>query len=316
MRLFALAALLAAASACALPELPEVDDPCATWAEPGFYRLPVDGWSRRALVEVPPTEGPRPAIVAVHGYGASAAEFADEVTTFRADARRQGFVAAFPQGSGVPGQTGWNAGSCCGTPVVGDVDDVGFLDAVTDSLRARVCVDTVVAAGHSNGSMMANRWACASDRPDAVVGSAGPLLTGGACGGDPIPVTMVVGLSDRVVPPEGGSGRVEGASFPAAATAFEAWRDRNGCEGDGVVTEEAGIAKVTTWTCDAPTRFVTLSDWPHFWPGGLRNRPDGFDIEDEAEGVLADLSGQDVAAPRPEPGPDDPGDAPADTDAG
>lgn len=286
MRVWMVAGALAIGAACALPQLPEVDDPCATWADPGFYRLDVDGYDRKTLVEVPATAGPRPLVMALHGYGGTAAEFAGEVTTFREDGADAGYVVAFPQGSGVPGGSGWNAGSCCGTSGLG-ADDLGFLDAVLASLSERVCADKVLAFGHSNGSMMVNHWACHGADVDAVVGSSGPLLDD-SCPGDPLPVTMVVGTDDDKVPAEGGGGNIGTAPFPAAKDAFEAWIARNGCEGDPVETTQ-GIVTTDTWSCAAPTRFITLQDWTHAFPGGQRVRPEGFDIEDVALDVLGEV---------------------------
>lgn len=270
------AALLATGAACALPVLPTQADPCGPWEEPGFYRLPVDGYSRRTLVQMPQTAGPRPLVMALHGYSGNSAEFANEVTRFRLEGPDEGAVVAFPQGSGIPNGHGWNAGWCCGTAGLG-ADDVGFLDAVAEALEARACTDEVLATGHSNGSMMAARWACESDIPDAVVGSAGPLLTG-ECGGRPIPVSMVVGTSDPTVPPQGGSGAFGSQGFPPAKEAFEPWLERNGCQ-DPPDERRLEEASWTEWTCDAPTRFISLDGWRHAFPGGRRNQPATFDFE-------------------------------------
>ncbi len=301
-------ATLAIAGGCSLPLLPEVADPCATWQAPGFYRMQVDGFDRKTLVEVPGTEGPRPLVVALHGYGGSAAEFATEVTRYAEEGRDRGYVVAFPQGSGVPGGAGWNAGTCCGTSELG-ADDVGFLEAVTAALADRVCTAEVLATGHSNGSMMANRWACASDTPDAVVGSSGPLLLE-ACAGDPVPVVQVVGTADTVVPPEGGGGSIGQEPFPAADDAFALWEARNGCTGDVSRSDEDGV-EILQRSCDTMTALITLDGWKHAFPGGKRNRPAAFDLETAALDVL-----EMVVALRTPEGPQQDTDAPVDTGPG
>jgi len=285
MRLWMVTLGLLVAGGCSLPLLPEVDDPCEDWAEPGLYRLQVDDYDRKTLVEVPATAGPRPLVMALHGYGGTAAQFAQEVTTFQTEGADAGYVVAFPQGSGVPGGAGWNAGSCCGTSELG-ADDLGFLDAVAAALADRVCTQEVLATGHSNGSMMAQHWACNGGAVDAVVGSSGPLLQDD-CPGDPIPVTVVVGTDDGKVPADGGGGSFGTEPFPDAKEAFEAWVARNDCDTDTDAEQTVeGIVTTETWSCAAETRFVTLEGWTHAFPGGQRVRPEGFDFEDVALDVL------------------------------
>lgn len=280
-RLGVVVGLLAGLLGC-VPELPEVEDPCAVWPEPGLYGLTVAGYERRPWIYVPESEGPRGAVVMLHGAGSTSDAVLDDVTRFRRRADDEGFVAVFPNGSGTPVGYYWNAGRCCGVGAAIDADDVGFLDGVASELRERVCVDRVVGAGFSNGSMMALRWSCEGREVDAVVGASGPFL-GDTCGGVPMPVVESHGTDDRVVPLAGGQG--EEVRFPAAREAFQAIVARNRCEGEPVVTT-SGATTCEAWTCVEETRFCTIEGGRHQWPGG-RNATSGFDAEGEVIRLLA-----------------------------
>lgn len=277
-RLGGVAALLALAAGC-LPLLPEVEDPCATWPEPGTYRIPVPGFDRTPTILVPATEGPRTALVALHGAGATGDAIAQGAPELAALVDETQVVGVFPNGSGTPAGYYWNAGSCCGVATAIGADDLGFLEALGAEVRRRVCVDHLVVAGHSNGGMMAMRWTCEGEQPDAVVSSAGPLLTG-SCTGDPVPVVALHGTADTVVPLEGGTGSAAGlVDYPAARVAMARVAERNGCTGEPV-EERVGAATCLSWDCPVDTRLCTLADWPHRWPGGRSGGPEGLTGDD------------------------------------
>lgn len=280
-RLGLVGVILAGLLGC-VPELPEVDDPCATWPEPGLYALSVDGYDRRPWIYVPESAGPRGAVVMLHGAGSTSDAVLDDVTRFRRKADAAGFVAVFPNGSGTPAGYFWNAGACCGVGSAIGADDVGFLDGIAGELRDRVCVDRVVGAGFSNGSMMALRWSCEGREVDAVVGASGPFL-GQTCRGTPMPVVEVHGTDDRVVPIGGGQG--EEVRFPDARAAFEAIVARNQCTGEPTSTT-VGSTTCEAWTCPVETRFCAIDGWRHQWPGG-RNEASGFDAEAEVVRLLS-----------------------------
>lgn len=287
------------------PELPRPDDPCATWPDPGTYALTVPGFSRKPLVYVPDTAGPRDAVVMLHGAG-STADRIRGATRFAALATGEGFVAVYPNGTGTLQGYTWNAGSCCGYADQVQIDDVGFLDAMTAELRDRTCADRVLGVGHSNGSMMIHRWTCEGEGPDAAFGTAGPLLLD-TCEGDPAPVTAWHGTDDAVVPLEGGDVG-DGVVFPDAREAFARVRARNGCDDTAPTVERVGDTTCETWSCDAPTTFCTLDGWPHRWPGGDNDREESPVAERWA---LDWFAGLDVGMSLP--GPDDTGATGADS---
>jgi polyhydroxybutyrate depolymerase len=284
LRLFAPAAAILLGLACAnyedLPQLPIVDDPCATWVAPGLYRMDMgEQWSRQPMVYVPGSAGPRAGVIMLHGAGGTGRRMY-EATRFAPLADLDGYVAVFPDGTGTVSGFTWNAGTCCGYAESIGIDDVAYLDAVADAVRERLCVDRVLAAGHSNGSMMAHRWTCEGAGPDAVVAAAGPLLLN-TCEGDPTPVMTWHGDADPRVPYDGGA-TDEGETFPAAPDAFARIRARNQCTEDAPTVSVDGDTTCETWTCAAATTFCTIAGWEHAWPGLNQDRSGGPTIEDEA----------------------------------
>ncbi|WP_440709898.1 alpha/beta hydrolase family esterase [Herbiconiux sp. YIM B11900] len=125
------------------------------------------------------------------------------------------------------------------------VDDVAFARAVVDSVRRSHRVDPrrVVGVGYSNGGQMVFRLI--HDAPDLLAGAvvvaatmpdrAGFLGPFSETSEHPIPVTLVAGTADRIVPYEGGRMawwaramfKVGGVALSAPATA-EYFARRNG----------------------------------------------------------------------------------------
>jgi polyhydroxybutyrate depolymerase len=275
------ALLIAAGLACNrldVPLLPALDDPCASWPEPGLYRMSVgSGWTRTPLVWVPNNPRRREAVVMLHGGGGSP-EKMQELTEWQDEATSIGFIAVFPAGSGGTGGLTWNAGPCCGYAETVGQPDVEFLEATSAALRSQLCIDRVLAAGHSNGSMMAHRWTCEGTGVDAMIGSAGPLLLD-TCEGEPSPVQAWHGTADPKIPFEGGGEAVDPDGFPPVEEAFAKVRARNRCTEDPPAVTVEGDTTCSAWTCEAETIFCAVDGWDHDWPGGLNDRGDGPRIE-------------------------------------
>ena len=281
------ALLLASLTAC-LPTMPEQADPCATWAEPGLYRLPtkpVDARNGAAQIYIPPTEGPRRVVVALHGGGTSIERFQSN-TRLLERAEADGHVVVFPRGLiGLQGSS-WNAGSCCGLASATNVNDVGFLDALAEDLRARVCPSAIEAVGHSNGAMMALRWSCEGEGPDALGGSAAALLVDG-CRGRSVPTLLVHGADDTVVPLAGGANDA-GLRVPPFDRSVGDLRARNQCTDAPPRTWVDGDTVCRSWDCEAPVSACVIEGWGHRWPGGRHDRAEGPRAEDLFDAALAE----------------------------
>lgn len=175
--------------------------------------------------------GPRPLLLLLHGYSASG--FAqDTVFPFSKEVDRLQFLYALPNGTrNALGKRFWNAtDACCNFEGVA-VDDVGFLRAVIDDVKAAHEVDAsaVYLVGHSNGAFLALRAACeASDVVTGVVSVAGAAFEQmPACPGRPIPVLQIHGTADEVIHYDGG--QTSGGPYPSALGTAERFAARNGC---------------------------------------------------------------------------------------
>lgn len=265
-----IAVACALVAGCGIPDLPDVQEPCGEWPEPGIFQVKIETpeKTRKALVQIGVSSGPRDMVVALHGGTSSAKKFMD-ATEYRDLLDGNNLVTVFPQGRKTWFWRMWNAGDCCGTidEEHRDADDVAFLDALVADLKPKVCADRVLAVGFSNGSMMANRWACESDVPDAVVVAAGPLLTN-TCEGPPTPYRAYHGTSDPKVPIQGGPSASGNNIWPPARDTWEIWKERNACQPEPMETFQFGEMTCDRYDCAAATEVCVLQGWGHAWPGG------------------------------------------------
>jgi polyhydroxybutyrate depolymerase len=136
---------------------------------------------------------------------------------------------------------------------INNVDDIAFLDALIDDLIVNAGADPtrVWLAGFSNGAFMTGRAACQLTRRLAGVA----LISGPGAAGlptwcrptRPLPVLLVHGTDDRIVPYVGGTiaaraGHARGASS-AVMDIFTMWATTNHCTGRAEV--DAITAHVT-----------------------------------------------------------------------
>src|SRR6185503_19523351 len=208
---------------------------------PGNHRVTLhhDGRARRYLVHVPPAAASGralPVLLSFHGAGGSPAGH-QRFTQTDSLADRKGFLVVYPEGTDSGGLLVWNAGTCCGPRVAGQVDDVGFALAVVDDLARRVTVDPhrLYATGISNGGMMAHRLAAeASTRVAAIAPVAGGLVYPRLAPGRPVPVLHIHSLDDPIALYRGGlRGRLAGVERmnPNIDRMMARWAAADGCTG-------------------------------------------------------------------------------------
>jgi len=114
-----------------------------------------------------------PLVIAMHGLGDTITNFSN--TGFHILGEIDNFITVYPQGMAGFVGTAWNAGiQYYGIDLNGTVDDVGFINALLDTLMAEYNIDItkVYATGFSMGGFMANRLACVSAQRFAAVASA------------------------------------------------------------------------------------------------------------------------------------------------
>ncbi|MGH2607656.1 MAG: alpha/beta hydrolase family esterase [Tepidiformaceae bacterium] len=211
-----------------------------------------------------------PLVVGLHGGLGSGAQFAS-TTGFEAFAESEGFVAAFPDGVGRT----WNGGRCCGQAARQAIDDVGFLAALIEKLADELPIDRerVFMAGHSNGAIMAWRFACErADLVAAIVPVAGSLEIPACTAADGVNLLAIHGDADQNHPIQGGRGArsIAGVDFTSVATSLLIWTSGMGCDNypSAVVTEGALSTSSFARCRDGVTAdSLVIAGADHPWPG-------------------------------------------------
>nr|AYM54415.1 lipoprotein [Phaselicystis flava] len=190
-----------------------------------------------------------PLLVMLHGYSPSptAPQEMFEYMKMGPEAAKRGVFVALPRGTydGILDRYTWNATeSCCGfnNP---EANDVGYVLAMIDEIKAKHPIDEkrVFLLGHSNGGFMAHRLAC-----DQASQFAGIVSLAGAtyknpkkCAASaPIAVLQVHGDDDGTIAYDGGP-PIGVATLPPAPGAEETvatWAAKNRCA-EGPVAGEA-----------------------------------------------------------------------------
>lgn len=252
-------------------------------------RLDVNGTSRRYLLHVPAgldSGGPHPAVLVLHGGGGrgKAVETIGRYTGMSDKADEAGFIAVYPAALVENWNDGRNAPAL--REQADNVDDVGFIRALMDSLVADRHVDPrrVYATGISNGGFMSHRLGCElADRLVAIApvaaGMAEPLSPN--CRPTrPVPVLYFHGTADGYVPFDGGNvtvpvtGQNRGPTLSSNDTRAR-WAAVNGCspEVDRRTQNDRRDGTSLQWVehrgCPPGVQVVqgVVESGGHTWPG-------------------------------------------------
>lgn len=223
-----------------------------------------------------------PLVLVLHGGRGNARKMM-YLTGFNAIAEREGFVVVYPEGIG----NQWNDGRgvSFGREDFTDVDDVGFINSLLDTVIAGYGVDParVYVTGASNGGMMSHRLACElshrfaaaapviANMPEPFADTCDPT--------EPISILAINGTDDALVPYEGGivardpdRGRVISVDETIAL-----WLEHNG------ITSEPEVTLLPDTDPDDGTRVTRerhhgdngidvvlyrVDGGGHTWPGG------------------------------------------------
>jgi len=252
---------------------------------------PEDVPPRNFLLYVPTTYDPgepTPVIFSLHGRHANAPSQA-YTTDFNSVAEREGFIVVYPQGydrelvdpvwqygRGVP-----HYGSLSAT-----VNDEAYLGALIDDLSTMLNIDEerVYVSGLSNGGFMTQRLGCTM--PDrfaafAAVAATAPLGLTQLCDGTPpVPVMLIHGTADTIVPWQGMIEESVLSGQPIYTTApmdntIGFWADHNGCsyefENETLpqLDEDSATQIFSFRECpeDAPLILYAVLGGGHVWPG-------------------------------------------------
>ncbi len=234
---------------------------------------------RTYLLHVPHSYDPGnpvPLIVAMHGGFGSGAQLQNQ-SQLSKKSDHAGFIVVYPEGlKGPLGIRTWNAGRCCGYAMNNDIDDVGFLSALIDTLIANYSIDTnrVYATGMSNGAFMSYRLACEkSNKIAAIAPVAGTMnvnVCNPLCG---VPVIHFHSYHDHNVPYQGGVGTgVSNHYNPPLDSVLHVWSGFNRCAFQNDTVHHDTDYTHITWTgcdCGHALHLYLTQDGGHSWPGGL-----------------------------------------------
>ena len=176
-------------------------------SELSSHTLTHDGLKRTYyLLNSSETPDPVPLILSLHGGGGNGEHTCALAGGIQELAEREGFLVACPEGI----ENNWNDGRANdrNRAHIEDIDDVGFLRALIEQLGKthNIDPDRIYVTGASNGGMMSLRMACeASD----VIAAAGAVIASLpadlSCEPEhPIPILLMNGTEDPLVPFEGG----------------------------------------------------------------------------------------------------------------
>lgn len=233
-----------------------------------------DGQTREYRVYIPAAydgSTPVPLVFNLHGYGSNNVE-QEQYGDFRSIADTANFIIVHPMGLvDLFGSTHWNA---FGTS---DVDDVGFLSSLIDTIYAAYNIDgnRIYSTGMSNGGFMSHKLACLlSGRIAAIASVTGSITTTeiDACiTNHPMPVMQIHGTADETVPYEGN------VIFMPVEDVVAHWVSFNECTNEPITTELPDIdptdgCTVTHYLYEdgllgSTVEFYKVTNGGHTWPG-------------------------------------------------
>jgi polyhydroxybutyrate depolymerase len=227
-----------------------------------------NGVERTYIIYVSETsEEAQPLLIAMHGFTQTAQDIM-QYSQFNQLAESEGFAVVYPQGIG----NSWNVDFSGGSTA----DDVGFIDALINTLSAEYELDTdrVYVTGFSNGGFMSYRLAYQlSNKIAAIAPVAGTVSTAGFqswISDLPVPVLHIHGTSDFVVPYNGFNG------IESVETTLNYWITKNGCTSEAIITnlldlvQEGSTVEQHDWAeCASvkPIRLLKIINGGHTWPG-------------------------------------------------
>ncbi len=231
------------------------------------------GRDRTYLLHVPrgyDGRTPTPLVFLFHGGPGSPAGIESRVG-FRTLPDEGGFIGVVPEG--INGY--WNdGGSQPLVPEIGNVDDVGFVAALTDHLAGRFRIDPlrIYATGLSNGGFLSNRLGVElSARLAAIApvsGTLGRAIAPNFVPQNPVAVLYMHGTSDDIVPYGGGQVDNLGGDVISAAELVNLWVKADGCATPARAEQLPRVRRDTYTPCRAGTEvvFYTIEGGGHNWP--------------------------------------------------
>lgn len=245
------------------------------------------GLTRHYLVHLPPSyNGTKatPVVLALHGGGGTSQSMV-RLTHFNDVSDGHGFIVAYPNAY----DSRWADGRGTTPEELQGVNDVAFISDLIDHLTTELVIDLtrVYATGISNGGIMSQRLACElSERIAAIAPVAGSMAEKIEPGCQPtrsIPVMLINGMSDWLVPWAGGTipGPSGGRVVPVWMN-IDKWITLNGCSACPTVSDVSHVVddgtrtRSESYACQhgVEVTLMAVAGGGHTWPGGLQYLPE------------------------------------------
>ncbi len=237
-----------------------------------------DGLNRTYRLYIPDSYDPgvqSPLVLNLHGYGSNNIE-QELYGDFRPVADTAGFLVVHPNGT--PDAFNIMHWNTFGTS---NVDDVGFLSALIDTLSANYNINPkrVYSTGMSNGGFMSFSLACfLSDRIAAIASVTGTMISANlsACmPSRPVPILQIHGTADGTVPYDGN------LLFVSVQALLNYWIGHNSCDTSPIITDlpdldpdDGCTARHYLWAngdAGSVVEHYRIIGGGHSWPGAPIN---------------------------------------------
>ena len=234
-----------------------------------YDSIPLNGRIRSYLVHLPTSytgTTPTSLIIAMHGGFGSAANMQNQSQlSTKADA--ENFIVVYPEGVKNIGIRTWNAGWCCGYASNNNIDDVGFIDVLLDTLIQKYSIDTnrIYATGMSNGGFMSYRLACELSTRIAAIAPVAASMSVTSCNPTrPMPIIHFHSYEDTNIPYLGGNGAgVSNHYNPPLDSVLNAWSNTSSCSNLNDTIVDNAQYTYTKWdncNCNAEIQYYITHD--------------------------------------------------------
>ena len=231
-----------------------------------------------------------PLVIALHGGGGNGHKM-EKLSHLNLPANQYGFIVAYPDAV----ERHWNDGRELKNyrSQKENIDDVGFISKMIDAIGTEYNIDPqrVYVTGASNGAMMSLRLGCELAHKITaiapVIGSMPENLVTRCAPARPIPLMMINGTDDPLVPWEGGYVHIfrkKLGKIISVPQTVDFWVARNGCspdpqismEPDTVPDDNTRVQKSAFGQCTdgADVVLYEVKGGGHTWPGGHQYLPE------------------------------------------
>lgn len=261
-----------------------------------YDSIPVGNQWRTYMTHLPAGYQPSnryPLVFCFHGgqNGAQSAQLGWQAIAYMSNlsqkADAEGFIVVYPEGTVINNNRTWNAGGCCQPATTNNIDDVGFVRQLIDTLLRDYPIDStrVYASGSSNGALLCYRLACEMPQKIAAIASISGTQEFFPCTPSAqIPIINFHSKVDIAVPYQGGVGQgPSGTNFTSQDSTMQIWTALNHCTTRDTVVNGGSTGytfiRIHGCSCNVEYHHYATSDGGHSWPSGNpNNHPVSFQV--------------------------------------